>query len=67
MIGYGTLALLLAGRLSLESAIERVTKRLGISGNAHIAPFAEVAMDVDKPHQLEIMRRDLEHGREAAE
>jgi molybdopterin-guanine dinucleotide biosynthesis protein A len=59
LIGYSTLLLLLAGRLRLESAVERVTRRLGISGNVHISPFAEIAMDVDKPHQLEILRAEL--------
>lgn len=59
LIGYDTLALLLAGRLRLDTALDRVTSRLGISGNVHVSPFAEVAMDVDKPHQLEILRQDL--------
>jgi molybdopterin-guanine dinucleotide biosynthesis protein A len=59
LIGYSTLALLLAGRLDLESAVQRVTDRLGISGSVHVSPFAEVAMDIDKPHQLEILQADL--------
>jgi molybdopterin-guanine dinucleotide biosynthesis protein A len=62
LIGYSTLALLLAGRLGLESALDRVTSRLGISGNVHLSPYAEVAMDIDKPHQFEILRRDLTAG-----
>jgi len=62
LIGYSTLALLLAGRLGLESALDRVTSRLGISGNVHLSPYAEVAMDIDKPHQLEILYRDLTAG-----
>jgi molybdopterin-guanine dinucleotide biosynthesis protein A len=62
LIGYSTLGLLLAGRLGLETALERVTSRLGISGNVHLSPYAEVAMDIDKPHQLEILHRDLTAG-----
>jgi molybdopterin-guanine dinucleotide biosynthesis protein A len=62
LIGYSTLALLLAGRLDLESAVQRVTHRLGISGSVHLSPYAEVAMDIDKPHQFEIMRADLEQA-----
>ncbi len=59
MIGYGTLLLLLLRRLDLESAIKRVTKRVHMSGKALICPYAEIAMDVDKPHQLELMRSAL--------
>lgn len=58
-IGLGTLLMLAAGRLTLADAVERVSKRLGIRGRAIIWEQAEPCMDVDKPHQLEIMRRDL--------
>jgi len=60
IIGYSTLLLLLLRRLTIDGAIPRVTKRLGITGRAIVCPYAEVAMDVDKPHQLEILRADLE-------
>ncbi|MBL7164103.1 MAG: nucleotidyltransferase family protein [Anaerolineales bacterium] len=59
-IGLMTLFFLFTGRLSLEGAIERVTKRLNITGRPIIWEYAEPAMDVDKPHQLEILRADLE-------
>jgi NDP-sugar pyrophosphorylase family protein len=59
MIGYSTLLLLLLRRLTIEGAIPRVTKRLGVTGRAVVCPYAEVAMDVDKPHQLELLRKDL--------
>ncbi len=59
-IGFLTLLLLLMGRLSLEGAVERVTKRLNITGRPIIWEHAEPAMDIDKPHQLEILRADLE-------
>jgi GTP:adenosylcobinamide-phosphate guanylyltransferase len=59
-IGILTLILLLTGRLSLENAIDRVTKRLNITGRAILWEYAEPAMDVDKPHQLELLRADLE-------
>jgi len=32
---------------------------LSIKGRAIVCPYAEVGMDVDKPHQLAIMRADL--------
>ena len=59
-IGILTLLLLLMGRLSLEGAVERVTKQLNITGRPIVWDYAEPAMDVDKPHQLEILRADLE-------
>lgn len=59
-IGILSLLLLLMGRLSLEGAVERVTKRLKITGRPIIWAYAEPAMDVDKPHQFEILRADLE-------
>jgi len=58
-IGFDTLFLLLAGRLTLNDAVARVTKRLGISGRAIVWAEAEPCMDVDKPHQLELLRADL--------
>jgi molybdopterin-guanine dinucleotide biosynthesis protein A len=59
LIGYDTLFLLLLRALSLEKAIKTVASRLKITGRALICPYAEVGMDVDKPHQLEIMREYL--------
>ena len=58
-IGFMTLFLLLTRRLTLNGAIERITKRLNITGRAIMWEFAEPAMDVDKPHQLELLRADL--------
>jgi GTP:adenosylcobinamide-phosphate guanylyltransferase len=59
LIGYGSLVLLLLGRLTLESGIKRASKGLGIRGRALICPYAEIGMDVDKPYQLEILAEDL--------
>jgi GTP:adenosylcobinamide-phosphate guanylyltransferase len=59
LVGYGTLFLLLLHRLTIESTIQRVSKRLNIRGRAIFCPYAEIGMDVDKPHQLEILRADL--------
>jgi hypothetical protein len=30
-----------------------------MTGTAIVCPYAEVGMDVDKPHQLEMIRADL--------
>ena len=59
LIGYGTLLMLLLGRLDVNGAIERVTKRMEITGKLVLSPYAEIAMDADKPHQLEILRTDM--------
>jgi len=59
LLGFDILALLLMGRLSLADAEVKVSKRLGINGKVCLSPYAEIGMDVDKPHQLEIMRQDL--------
>jgi hypothetical protein len=67
LIGYDTALLLLTGRLSLQDAETRVMKRMNITGKAVVSPYAEVGMDVDKPHQLEIMRADLAKRNKQAE
>jgi hypothetical protein len=60
LLGYGNLLLLLSRQLTLAGAVERVTKKMDITGQAVISPYAELGMDVDKPHQLEIVRAELE-------
>ncbi len=59
-VGIWNLLLLQMGRISLENAVERVSKKLNIQARALIWDYAEAAMDVDKPHQLEMLRKDLE-------
>ncbi len=59
IMGFDTLLLVLLRALTLEQAVKRITKRLKMSGRAIVTPYAEMAMDVDKPNQLELMRADL--------
>lgn len=59
LLGYDNLLLLLSRQLSLDGAVKRVTKRMDITGKAVISPYAELGMDVDKPHQLELLRAEL--------
>ena len=59
LLGFDLLLLLLLGRMTLKDAEVRVSERLGVSGQVCISPYAELAMDVDKPHQLEIVRQEL--------
>jgi len=59
IIGFDTLLLMLLRMITLDEAVKKATARLSLSGKAIICPYAEIAMDVDKPHQLEMMRADL--------
>jgi hypothetical protein len=59
LIGFDVLLLLLLGRLSLDDAVHKVTKRLDISGQALVCPYPEIGMDIDKPYQLELARKEL--------
>jgi GTP:adenosylcobinamide-phosphate guanylyltransferase len=59
LLGYSTLIFLLLRQLSITEAEEVVGKRLNVKGRAILCPFPEMGMDVDKPFQLEIIRKDL--------
>jgi GTP:adenosylcobinamide-phosphate guanylyltransferase len=60
LVGFDTLFLLLIRGLTIERAEKTATNRLGLTARALLCPYAEIGMDVDKPHQLEIMRAELE-------
>jgi len=66
LLGYGNLFLLLSRQITIDNAVKRVTKRMDITGRVIICPYAEVGMDVDKPHQLEMVRADLAKRFQAA-
>jgi len=59
IIGFGTLFKLFTRQLTLQEAVARVSARIGIKGHAIVWPYAEPCMDVDKPHQLEMLRENL--------
>lgn len=59
LLGYDTLFLILLHMMTLNEAASQVSKRLGIRGRAILSPYPELGMDVDKPHQLEIIRQSL--------
>ncbi len=67
MIGFGTALRLLTGQLTLQMAETNIMSRLNITGRAIVCPYAEVGMDVDKLHQLEMMREDLAKQKKKAE
>jgi molybdopterin-guanine dinucleotide biosynthesis protein A len=62
VIGWDTLFQLATRQFTLQGLVERACKRIGIKGRAIIWDHAEPCMDVDKPHQLELMREDLARG-----
>ena len=49
-----------AGRLSLSEAFEYAGKRIGITAAPVLLPFAEAAIDVDKPADLELVEMILQ-------
>lgn len=59
LVGLGFLIRFALRRLTVADAERRVSKVLNVRGRAVITPFAEMGMDVDKPHQLEIVRAEL--------
>lgn len=59
VIGWDTLFLLFTRQITLQGLADKASARIGIKGRIIIWDKAEPCMDVDKPHQLEIMREDL--------
>lgn len=59
LIGFDTLILLLLRQITLDKAVRTVAARMKISGRAILCPYAELGMDIDKPHQFEIVEADL--------
>ena len=59
LIGFSTVFRLLIRQITLQQTVKNVAKRVHLTGRALVCPYAEIAMDVDKPHQLEILQADL--------
>ena len=59
MIGLDTFFQVFMRSITLEDLAAKISKRIGIRGRAIVWPHAEPCMDVDKPHQLELLRSDL--------
>lgn len=59
ILGFDILLGLLFRTATLDDAAAMISKRLHLIGKAFVSPYAEMGMDVDKPHQLEIMRHHL--------
>lgn len=59
LLGFDTLLLIMLRAITLAQAEKRVCRRLEVNGMVLPSPFAELAMDIDKPGQLELLRQDL--------
>jgi GTP:adenosylcobinamide-phosphate guanylyltransferase len=60
LIGFDVLLLFALRQLTVADAARVVSQRLKINARALICPYAEAGMDVDKPGQYAIVKRDLE-------
>jgi CTP:molybdopterin cytidylyltransferase MocA len=60
IVGFDTLLLMLLRQMTIPEAERRALTRLGIKGRIVLSPYAEIGMDVDKPRQYDLVKRDLE-------
>jgi molybdopterin-guanine dinucleotide biosynthesis protein A len=60
LLGFDTTLMLLFRLATLAEAEAKVSRRVGLAGRVQLCPFAEVGMDVDKPHQLALVRHEIE-------
>lgn len=56
LIGWGSVVQYLLGRLSLEQAVERLSRRMGIKIAVVLMPYPEAAVDVDTPEDWELVK-----------
>jgi molybdopterin-guanine dinucleotide biosynthesis protein A len=63
-LGWATVARYVTGRLTLDQALNRLSRRLGIRIGVVLLPFPEAAVDVDKPDDREFAERILAGGGE---
>ncbi len=59
LIDAGTLLRLALGQLTIAAAEQAALRRLQVRGRAMRCPYAEAGMDIDKPHQFELVQADL--------
>jgi len=60
LIGIGFLLKFLFRRLTLSDGERKAERILGVPCRVVPVPYAELGMDVDKPHQLDLVRREME-------
>lgn len=57
LLGWFLVLRYLTGRLSLQQALDRLSRKTGLRVGAVILPFPEAAVDVDSPADLEAVRQ----------
>ena len=67
LIGLDTFFQVVTRSITLEDLVAKVCNRIGIKGRAISWPYAEPCMDIDKPHQLELLRTDLANQQRKSE
>jgi len=60
LVGLSTFWKIFTRSATLDELVDHVCGRLGIDGRAIVWEYAEPCMDIDKPHQLELLREDME-------
>ena len=65
LLGFKVILKFLFRRLSVKDAEDLSERLLQAKGKVVISPYADLGMDVDKPHQLELVRAVLEKREEA--
>ncbi len=59
LAGIGTLIKFLFRRLTLQDAEDVASRLVNCDARVLVSPYADLGMDVDKPHQLEMVRQLL--------
>jgi len=60
LLGFKTIIKFLFRRLSIKDAEDLSKRLLNAEGHVVVSPYADLAMDIDKPHQLELVREKME-------
>jgi CTP:molybdopterin cytidylyltransferase MocA len=67
MLGLWTLLRYRLGRLSLEGALKRLSRRVGLRVGVVILPYAQAPVDVDSVDDFQRVRQHFKEGRQAPE
>ncbi len=64
ILGFDTLFLLLIRQMTLNQAEVNISRKIGARCRAILCPYAELGMDVDKPHQYTQLLSSLHNGKQ---
>jgi hypothetical protein len=60
MLGLGFILRFLLRLMTVEEAAERARQRMNLNARVVVTRFAELGMDLDKPHQYDLIKAELE-------